>query len=116
MEEYIYTKKEAAALLGISLPTLDRLLRDGKIRKVKVSEKRVGITNVDLQAYIDGLKAKAGEMTEGLLTMQEKNERAASTKKSLEFSRKIAQYELLEDGTVALLDKEGNRIGRLVKE
>ena len=96
MEEYIYTKKEAAAILGISLPTLDRLLRDGKIRKIKVSAKRVGITSVDLQAYIDGLKAKAGEM--------------------MEWTRKIAKYELLEDGTVALYDKEGNRIGRMVKD
>jgi len=94
MEEYIYTKKEAAAVLGISLPTLDRLLRAGKIRKVKVSAKRVGITSVDLQAYIDGLKA--GE--------------------KMEWTRKIAKYELLEDGSVALFDKKGKRIGRMVKE
>ncbi len=92
MEEYIYTKKEAAAVLGISLPTLDRLLRDGKIRKVKVSAKRVGITSGDLQAYIDGLKA--GE--------------------KMEWTRKIAKYEL--DGSMAVYDKEGNRIGRLIKE
>jgi len=116
MEEYIYTKKEAAAVLGISLPTLDRLLRDGKIRKVKVSTKRVGITSGDLQAYIDGLKAKGAGMMEGLLTMEEKQGRAETTKKSLEFTRKIAKYELLEDGSVALFDKEGNRIGRMIKE
>ena len=103
MEEYIYTKKEAAAVLGISLPTLDRLLRAGKIRKVKVSAKRVGITSGDLQAYIDCLKAKGAGMMEG-------------SAKAMEFTRKIDTYELLPDGTVAVLDKKGKRIGRLIKE
>ena len=43
MSQRIISKPEVAAACGFSVPTLDRLVRDGKFpRPIKISDRRVG--------------------------------------------------------------------------
>lgn len=57
----VYNKKQVAEILNVSLSTVNRLLDSGKLKKVYVSQKRVGVRGSDLQAYIDSLSNKIGE-------------------------------------------------------
>lgn len=47
------TKNEVLHLLGVSMPTLDRLMRSGKIRRINTGMKSV---RIDRQSVIDYLK------------------------------------------------------------
>lgn len=49
-----YRPEDAAALIGLSRPTIFRLIRRGAIR-VKREGKSVLITHRDLEAYVEGL-------------------------------------------------------------
>lgn len=46
-------RENAAAYLGISTATLERLTAAGKLRSIRVSEGRVGWTRKALDAYLD---------------------------------------------------------------
>jgi excisionase family DNA binding protein len=59
--EKIYSKREAAKVLGVSLSTINRLIVSGKLRKIKVTEKRVGITEQDLREYIASCNLRSVE-------------------------------------------------------
>jgi len=47
------TREEARQRIGISLPTLDKLIREGKIHTVKIG-RRIHIVESSLNAYING--------------------------------------------------------------
>lgn len=49
----ILTKKETAAQLKISLNSLTTLITTGKIAYVKLTARRIGITQSDIDAYIN---------------------------------------------------------------
>lgn len=51
----ILTKKEAATLLRISLPTLDKLTRQGVFRRIKLG-KKVMFAHADIAAGICALR------------------------------------------------------------
>jgi len=97
-----FDTKEAAELLHCTRWTIREWIKDGTLKASKAG-RRYLISEWEIQKLLD---------------WQEKNEieeRAESTNEAIEFCRKIQRYELLEDGML-LFDKEGNRIGRLIKE
>ena len=49
----ILTKKETAAQLKISLNSLTTLITTGKIAYVKLTARRIGIAQSDIDAYIN---------------------------------------------------------------
>ena len=48
----VLSLKNAAATAGVSLSTLKRLIAAGALRKVRISEGRVGIFAADLEDYL----------------------------------------------------------------
>lgn len=48
------TKREVAGLLGVSLPTVDRLLADGRLRKIDTGVRRVRIDRRSVAEYLKG--------------------------------------------------------------
>ena len=50
--EPVLLKKEAAQLLKISMTGLGRLLADGKIAKIQITPRRIGILKSDLDQFI----------------------------------------------------------------
>lgn len=53
-KEPIKTKSETAQYLRITKPTLDKLVRDGRIKKTKLSDRRVGFLESDIDAFLKG--------------------------------------------------------------
>jgi excisionase family DNA binding protein len=51
--------KEAAARLGVSLRTLDRIAADGRLSKIQLSPGRVGFRERDLADWIASRAAKS---------------------------------------------------------
>lgn len=49
----ILTKKETAAQLKVSLNTLSTLITMGKIAHIKLSARRIGVAQSDIDAYIN---------------------------------------------------------------
>jgi len=49
-----YTRKEAAHLLGISLPTIDRYMATGRLKRVRFSAHAVRIAPESVRALLDG--------------------------------------------------------------
>lgn len=56
----VLTKKQATEKLNVSIPTLDRLIASGKLAKIQVSMRRVGILESDLNAYINAQRVGGG--------------------------------------------------------
>jgi len=54
--ECLLKSKEVCSVLGISKPTLYRLTSQGKLKKVKISEGRVGWLQSSVNAFIANLK------------------------------------------------------------
>jgi predicted site-specific integrase-resolvase len=52
MKELLLLKKEAAERMKISMTGLNILLRDGKLPKVQLSQRRVAILESDVDNYI----------------------------------------------------------------
>ena len=48
------SKKEVAGLLGVSLPTVDRLLADGRLRKIDTGVRSVRIDRRSVAEYLKG--------------------------------------------------------------
>ena len=57
MQQIVLSKSQTAALLGVHLATINRLLKAGKIPKVKLSPMRVGILQTDIDAYLKNQRA-----------------------------------------------------------
>lgn len=62
--ERFFDKKEVAKILGVSLSTVNRLISDGMLKVVRVSRKRVGISERDLQEYIDSCRKQSNSLSE----------------------------------------------------
>ena len=52
IERGTFSKAEVAGTLGISLPTVERLIRKGKLKAIRVSPRRVVISNAELQRFL----------------------------------------------------------------
>lgn len=57
MDKLLYTRKEAAEMLSISLDTLDGLRTFGEIKDVRIGT-RVYITPHELNKFVRGLEVK----------------------------------------------------------
>lgn len=49
----IVTLRQAAKILGVHVATVDRLIKKGKLPKVRVSYRRIGLLSADLNNYIE---------------------------------------------------------------
>ena len=49
----LLTRKQAARLLGIGLKTLDRLVRDGRLRHIKAGARILRFRPVDIEFFLD---------------------------------------------------------------
>ena len=47
------SRRQAAALLGVSIPTVDRYMRDGILRRVKIGKRLVRIDPASVRALLD---------------------------------------------------------------
>jgi excisionase family DNA binding protein len=56
MEKIFYSIDEAAKILTISRSTINRLIAQGKIKSVNVTEKRVAIRAEELNRYIESIE------------------------------------------------------------
>lgn len=54
MEKRTLNRREAALELNISLPTLDRLIRDGRLHAIRVSPRRIIIPQTAITAFLEG--------------------------------------------------------------
>jgi len=63
MESFL-SKKEVAEILGVSMSTVNRLISDGMLKMVRISRKRIGISEKDLQEYIDSRKKQSNNLSE----------------------------------------------------
>jgi excisionase family DNA binding protein len=54
----ILRRKELTAYLKISMPTVDRLLRDKVLPKIQLTPKLVGVLKTDVDAYLLQNKAQ----------------------------------------------------------
>ncbi len=52
MNQLVYNAKDASTLLGISKSTLFRLTELKKLRKIKISNRRVGWTHSELIRFV----------------------------------------------------------------
>ena len=64
MSEKLYSVKEMMDYLGIQRTYAYKILREGKLPKIKLG-KRILIRESDLQAFLDKNTIKATEETEG---------------------------------------------------
>lgn len=46
-----YNRSEAAQVINISLPTLDKLIKDGKLRAIRIGQRRIVIPKA---AFLEG--------------------------------------------------------------
>lgn len=54
MEKQIFNRREAAQELDISLPTLDKLIREGKLRAIRIGQRRIIIPKAAVAAFLEG--------------------------------------------------------------
>lgn len=50
-----YSLKEVGKRLGVGRTTVLKLIATGKLQKVQISERRVGVTSTSLQAFMNSL-------------------------------------------------------------
>lgn len=49
-----YNRREAAQAINVSLPTLDKLIRDGRLRAIRIGQRRIVIPKVAVTAFLEG--------------------------------------------------------------
>ncbi|MFR6026274.1 MAG: excisionase family DNA-binding protein [Christensenellales bacterium] len=49
-----YNRSEAAQVINISLPTLDKLIKDGKLRAIRIGQRRIIIPKAAVAAFLEG--------------------------------------------------------------
>jgi excisionase family DNA binding protein len=67
MEQNILRAKEAARQLTVSMGTFWKLTKAGKLKTVKVSEKRLGVYQSEVDAYLARLNDGYGQDVEDCL-------------------------------------------------
>lgn len=55
-ESRLYTRKQAAEVLQVSIDSLDRIIREGRLPTVKLGEQTIRITGKDLAAFVESCK------------------------------------------------------------
>jgi excisionase family DNA binding protein len=68
MEQNILRAKEAARQLTVSMGTFWKLTKAGKLKTVKVSEKRLGVYQSEVDAYLARLNDGYGQDVEDCMT------------------------------------------------
>jgi excisionase family DNA binding protein len=61
----VLRKTEAAAMLGVSLPTINRLLQEGKLPKVQITARRVGIQLIAIETFLRQQTVVVGGLCHG---------------------------------------------------
>lgn len=56
MQETILKPKEAAKLLTLSTSTFWKLVRENRIKTIKLSDKRIGVLQSELDSYVERAK------------------------------------------------------------
>lgn len=49
-----YNRREAAQAINVSLPTLDKLIRDGRLRTIRIGQRRIIIPKAAVTAFLEG--------------------------------------------------------------
>ena len=49
-----YNRREAAQAINVSLPTLDKLIRDGRLRAIRIGQRRIIIPKAAVTASLEG--------------------------------------------------------------
>ena len=49
-----YNRSEAAQVINNSLPTLDKLIKDGKLRAIRIGQRRIVIPKAAVAAFLEG--------------------------------------------------------------
>lgn len=49
-----YNRSEAAQVINISLPTLDKLIKYGKLRAIRIGQRRIVIPKAAVAAFLEG--------------------------------------------------------------
>lgn len=49
-----YTRREAKEIIGCCLATIDQLIRDGRLRAIRLSPRRIVIPASALEEYLNG--------------------------------------------------------------
>ncbi len=57
----VYRNDEVTNFLAISQSTLDRLVKSGKIKRIKLSNQAVGYRKQDVQKFLDNCKEVGNE-------------------------------------------------------
>ena len=57
MNQLIYNAEDASTLLGISKSTLFRLTKVKKLKKIKISKRRIGWTHRELIRFINEIQS-----------------------------------------------------------
>jgi predicted site-specific integrase-resolvase len=62
MQTNILNREQAASTIGISINSLDTLIKQGLIAKVQLSPRRIGIMKADLDAYLQSIRSGGAEL------------------------------------------------------
>lgn len=62
MQTNILNREQAASAIGISINSLDILIKKGRIAKVQLSPRRIGIMKADLDAYLQSIRTGGTEL------------------------------------------------------
>ncbi len=62
MQTNILNREQAASTIGISINSLDTLIKKGRIAKVQLSPRRIGIMRTDLDDYIKSIRSGGSEL------------------------------------------------------
>ena len=52
MQPAVLSKPQTATVLGVHLSTINRLIKSGKLPRIQLSDKRVGVLKADIDVYL----------------------------------------------------------------
>ena len=56
----VLTKNQAAALLCVSIQTIDNMYKRGDLPRIQITVRRVGFLQSDIDAYLTAQRSKGG--------------------------------------------------------
>jgi hypothetical protein len=62
MQTNVLNREQASSAIGISINSLDTLIKKGLIAKVQLSPRRIGIMREDLDAYLQSIRTGGAEL------------------------------------------------------
>ena len=66
MQLAVLSKSQTATVLGVHLSTINRLIKSGKLPRIQLSDKRVGILKANIDAYLKNASNQIMVTGEGL--------------------------------------------------